>query len=241
MTDTRRTDAGRDARGDAGRASFGRAPTAGTSGSASTARGFQPAARRRNRIAAGALLAAVAIGGNALVYSSLNTSEPVVQVVRDVPAGARLTADMLRTVDADVDATVNVIPGDDLDALVGRYAKVRLVSGSLIVAEALQDEPLVAPGSAVVAVQVDEGSLPLGLRERVPVVLVVPSPSDTAGPLSIDGQVVGLPQETATALGRQSVSVEVALADAPTVAAADDVRVVLVEPTPQSEGGADGG
>ena len=219
---------------DAGRASFGRAgaqdrPTASASASG---RGFHPATRRRNRIAAGVLLAAIAVGGNALVYSSIASGRDVVQVVEDVPAGTRITPDMLRTVEVDADATVNVVPAEQLDALVGRYAKVRLVSGSLVVAEALQDEPLVAPETAIVALQVDDGTLPVGLRERVPIVLVIPATGDAVAPTSIDGRVVGLPQAAASALGRQSLSVEVARADAATVAAADDVRVVLVEPTP---------
>ena len=175
----------------------------------------------------------MAIGGNLYVYSSLDTSEPVVQAVRDIPAGEQITTDMLRTVDVDVNSTVNVVAGDQLDTLVGSYAKVRLISGSLVVTEALQPTPLVTPGASVVAIQVADGSLPIGLRERIPVLLVVPadrSRTDTAV-MSIAGRVVGLPTDTASALGRQSLSVEVAATDAATIAAADDVRVVLVEPS----------
>jgi hypothetical protein len=197
--------------------------------------GFQPTARRRNRIAAGVALAAIAIGGNLLVYSSLDDTEPVVQVVRDVPAGSQLTGDMLRTVEVAVDATVNVVDGDQLDSLVGSYAKVRLVSGALVTAEALQATPLVSSGSAVVAIEVAEGSLPIGLRERSAVQLVIPAGAasgspDAAAPSAIVGRVVGLPIETSSALGMQSISVEVAADDAIALAAADDVRVVLIEP-----------
>ena len=42
---------------------------------------------------------------------------------------------------------------------------------------------------------------------------------------------VALPITPTNAIGTQSLSVEVAVADAPRVAAADDVRVVLTEPT----------
>jgi hypothetical protein len=211
----------------------------GTTATMSTDRGFQPASRRRNRIAFGVLLAAIAIGGNIYVYSALDAKEPVVQVVRDVPAGEQITADVLRTVDVDADSTVNLVPADRLDALVGSYAKVRLVSGSLVTAEATQAAPLVAPGRAVVAIQVPEGTLPIGLRERVPVVLVVPGGPGAEGPAapaSIDGQVVGLPAPTDSALGLESLSIEVARDDAATVAAADDVRVVLVEPLSEGDG-----
>jgi hypothetical protein len=201
-------------------------PTAGTPPAAG--RGFRPTPRGRSRLALGALLGAIAIGGNALVYSSLDDAAPVVQVVRDVPAGAVITAEMLRTVDVDADGTVNLVPGDRLDAVVGSYAKVRLVSGSLLTMEALQPTALVAAGSAVVAIQVSDGSLPIGLRERVAIVLVVPRADAT--PLEVAGRVVGLPVRTESALGLQSLSVEVAARDAATIAAADDVRVVLIEP-----------
>ncbi len=198
-------------------------------------RGFAPSARRRNRIAAGVALAALAVGGNLLVYSALDASQPVVQAVVDVPAGTQITADMLRTVDVDVDSSVNVIPGDGLSAVVGQYAKVRVVSGSLLSAQSLQLSPLVEPGHAVVAIQVKEGSLPVGLRERVPIQLVIPAEAATVGteavPTVIDGTVVALPVTPPNAIGTQSLSVEVAGVDAPSLAAADDVRVVLTEPT----------
>jgi hypothetical protein len=45
-----------------------------------------------------------------------------------------------------------------------------------------------------------------------------------------------LPTDTSSALGLQSLSVEVAAADAATIAAADDVRVVLVEPSEDPAG-----
>jgi len=203
--------------------------------SAPTVRGFAPASRRRSRIAAGVALAAVAVGGNLYVYSNLDASQPVVQAVHDIAAGEQITTDMLRTVDVDADSTVNVIAGGQLGALAGSYAKVRLVAGSLITAEALQSTPLVTPGASVVAIQVADGSLPIGLRERVPVLLVVPTDragADAgAGVVSVTGRVVGLPTDTSSALGRQSLSVEVEAKDAATIAAADDVRVVLVEPS----------
>jgi SAF domain len=200
-----------------------------------TRHGFAPASRRRNRIAAGVALAAIAVGANILVYSSVNNSEPAVQAVVDVPAGAQITSDMLRTVDVDAPSSVNLVPGDQLDSLVGAYAKVRLVSGSLVTPQSVQATSLVGPGNSVVAIQVEEGALPVGLRERVPVQLVIPQAgAATTDPTVIDGVVVALPIATASALGRQSLSVEVAAGSAPIVAGADDVRVVLAEPVAES-------
>jgi hypothetical protein len=184
-------------------------------------------------VAGGVALVAAAIGGNLVVYSSLDDRETVLQVVRDVPAGEQLTVDDVRPIDVAADDTLRTVPDDQLSTIVGQYAKVRLVSGSLVVAEALQSTSLVSPGSAIVAIQVPEGALPIGLRERSQVELVVPVEGDgssSATPAVVRGRVVGLPSAPLTATGTLSLSVEVAQQVAAGVAASDDVRVVLVEP-----------
>jgi hypothetical protein len=192
---------------------------------------FRPNARRRNRIAAGIALVAAAIGLNVVLYTSLDGRAPVVQVTRDVPAGELITADMLRTVEADLDGSVDVVAGGDLDQVIGRYAKVRLVSGALVTARSLQSDPLLDEGTSVLAISVPDGALPVGLRERSPVQLVLPG-DDAEVVRTIEGRVVGLPSTPESAIGTQSLSVEVAALEAPTIAAADDVRVVLIEPRP---------
>lgn len=206
---------------------------------------FRPSSRRRNRIAAGVALGAFAIGGNVLVYSAVDSGEPAVQVVRDIPAGELITPDMLRTIDIDADDTINVVKGGDIDLVVGQYAKVRLVSGSLVVSEALQATPLVSDGNAIVAIRVDDGALPNGLRERVPVRLVIPADRNVAddATTAVEGRVVGLPRAADNALGTISLSVELASDAATLVAAADDVRVVLLVPAadPAAANGSDGG
>lgn len=206
--------------------------------------GFRPAARRRNRIAAGVALGAIAIGGNVLLYSSVDDSAAVVQAVRDIPAGTQITPDMLRSVDADLDDSIEAISANQLDAISGRFAKVRIVSGSLVSANSLQSDPLVTAGRSVVALQVSRGALPVGLRERSRVQLVVPgarSIDALDAPTVVEGRTVGLPVDANSALGTVSLSVEVDALDAPTIAAADDVRVVLLEQQPdpafESEGG----
>lgn len=207
--------------------------------------GFRPTARRRNRIAAGVALGAIAIGGNVLVYSSLDDAEPVVQAVRDIPAGTEITPGMLRSVDADLDDSIDAIPANQLEAISGRFAKVRIVSGSLVSANSLQADPLVSAGRSVVALQVSRGALPIGLRERSRVQLVVPPTTSATSvdgqPTVVEGRTVGLPIDANSALGTVSLSVEVGALDAPAIAAADDVRVVLLEQQPdpafESEGG----
>ena len=164
-------------------------PADATGGSAESAPredgAFRPSSRRRNRIAAGVALAAAAIAGNVLVYSSLDDKESVVQVVSDVPAGERITPQMLRTIDVQIDDSVAVVPAAQIDTIVGSYAKVRLVSGALVTTPALQSEPLVGPGSSVVAIQLDEGGIPVGLRERVLVDVVIPADPNNAASVDV--------------------------------------------------------
>lgn len=203
-------------------------------------RGFRPSSRRRTRIAVGVVLAAVAIGGNVLLYASLDDRTEVLQLARDVRAGEVVTSEDLRIVEVDLDPTVPAVPADDVALVVNQYARVFLPSGSLIFDQLVQPSPLVTDGAGVVSVEVRPTQMPAGLTTRSRVLLVVVPDGD--GELFItDGRVVrhaGDAAEGTTA----ALSVEVAVADAPAVAAADDVRVVLVEPgvddaTEQGSGG----
>ena len=196
---------------------------------AGSSRGFRPTARRRNRIAAGIALGAAAIGGNVLVYSSLNDTTSAVQAIDNIPAGTQVTAEMFRTVDVDVDASVPTVAGDSLPALIGQYARVRIVSGQLVVGLAFQPEPVVEPGQAIVAIEVDADLIPTGVRERSTLQLVVLGADDAT--VTIPGRATEVPVESASGGGTVSLSVEVDVARAPEIATADIVSVVLLPPT----------
>lgn len=215
-------------------------PTASASPTTSGPRGFRPVSRRRARIAAGAAIAAVAVAGNVAIYSSLDASEEVLQVVRDVRAGEQLTAADLRSVAVDVDDSVPVLAADETARVIGQYARVHLASGSLLVEQLVQPQPLVAAGKAVVAIAVVPSAIPDGLRERSRVELVVPAPGAEAAPVIVPGRVVARGAEVDSISGRFPLSLEVDTTDAATVAAADDVRVVLLDPAGDPLTGGDG-
>jgi hypothetical protein len=189
-------------------------------------RGFRPASRRRSRLAAGAILAAMAIGGNILLYASLDDRTEVLQLVRNVRAGETVTSDDLRIVEVDLDPTVPAVAADDIALVVNRYARVYLPSGTLIFDQLVQSTPLVSDGAGVVAVEIRATRIPAGLSTRSQVLLVVVE--EGASELFVtEGRVV---RRGAEGDEGGALSVEVAVDDAPRVAAADDVRVVLVEP-----------
>ena len=200
-----------------------------------TTRGFRPRARRRNRIVAGVVLGAAAIGGNLIVYSALDDSSPVLQAVDNIPAGMQVTPDMFRTVDVDVDASVPTVGEDQLSALIGQYARVRIVSGQLVVGLAFQPDPLVNPGKAIVAIEVDADLMPTNVRDRSNLQLVVLDVDEV--PLTIPARAMEVPVESVSGNGSVSLSVEVDVAQSPAVAAADIVRVVLLPPTADTDAG----
>ena len=183
--------------------------------------------RARGRLALGALVVAIGVLINLAIYRSVDDKSAVLQLNRDVPAGQQISADDFRTVEIGSNGAFRSVPSSDMNAVVGSYAKVRLIAGTLLAREALQTGPLVAVGASVVAVTVPAGEVPIGLRERsrVSVVMVASDRTST----SVAGLVVGLPTQAGSS-GQVSVSIELAAADAISVAAAEKIRLVLLDP-----------
>lgn len=203
-------------------------------------RGFRPGSRRRARIAVGAALAAVAIGGNVLVYTSLDDRTEVLQVVRNVRAGELVTDADLRVVEVDLDPTVPAVEADQIGLVVNQYARVYITSGSLMVRQLVQPTPLVSEGAGVVAVEIRPTRLPSGLRERSRVMIVVVPENNDEELFVTTGRIVARGADTGDVSGVTGLSVEVAEADAARVAAGDDVRVVVLDPgsdIPTEQGG----
>ena len=201
--------------------------------SAAASRERQPApparisSRARGRLALGALVVAIGVLINLAIYRGIDDKSPVLQLNRDVPAGQQITADDFRTVEIGSDGAFRSVPSSDLHVVVGSYAKVRLIAGTLLAREALQAGPLVAAGASVVAVTVPAGEVPIGLRERSRVSVVMVASDRTSA--SVDGLVVGLPSQAGSS-GQVSVSIELAAKDAGSVAAAEKIRLVLLDP-----------
>ena len=193
-------------------------------------RAFRPSSRSRIRLAAGALLSFFAVGVVLFVFSTTDKRVAVLQVVHDIPAGTQVGAADLRSVELSIDPSLAVVKTSELAIVVGSYAKVRIVSGGLLATGLLQSAPLVAPGSAVVAVSIPAGELPAGLRERSQVEVVIPPDGDNTTAVSVTGRVVGLPVAPDSTTGQMSVSLEIAVDDAVVVASASVVRVILLDP-----------
>ena len=181
-------------------------------------------------MAVGTMLSLVAVGVVLFVFSTTDQRVAVLQVVRDIPAGTKLSPADLRSIELSTDPSLAVVKVSDMAGVVGLYAKVRIVPGGLLALGLLQAAPLVTQGAAVVAVSVPAGELPAGLRERSKVQVVIPSSGDNPPPVPVLGRVVGLPVAPDSTTGQMSVSLEVAADDAVVVATADRVRIVLLDP-----------
>ena len=198
-----------------------------------------PGSRRRARIVFGVFIAALAVAGNLLVYSSLDHKSEVLQVVRDIPAGEVVSASDLRVVTVDVDGTVPTVAPDDIASVVNQYARVHIAAGTLMVDVLVQPTPLVTVGQGVVAVEIRPSHVPAGLRERSRVMLVVVNRDGSTG-LVTEGRVVARGDGIGSTDSVMALSVEVSQQDAASIAAADDVRVALLDPgaDPALESGA---
>ena len=221
-------------RGDTSRSDRpGGASSASPSASPSTPRVplFRPRSRSRVRLLAGIALLAAAVVINLAVYRRLDERVPVLQLTRDVPAGAQITAADLREVEASTSSDVNVVAASELSDVVGETAIVRLISGSLLVHQVLSPRQLVAAGASVVALTFPTGELPAGLRERSQVLLVlISSAGGTSTTSTVSARVMTLPAPVTGQTDRLGLSFELAATDAANVASAEKVRVILVDP-----------
>jgi hypothetical protein len=195
-------------------------PSIGRAGS-----GWRP--RNPGRVAAGALVVALSMLVALIAFRTAGHRVAVLVIARDVPAGAQLNDRDLSVVDVSADGALQTVSANARGLAVGEYAKVRLLRGSLLVDSALQPGPLVDPNAAVLAIQVAPGALPTGLREQSRVWLVL-SPSTGAATAVVPATVGSLPVDLAT--GDVSLSLQVRFADAPGVATAEKVAVLLIDP-----------
>lgn len=189
---------------------------------------IRPIRRRWGRLVVGIGLVMIAVATNLAVHAMRHPEVGVVQIASEVPAGTRIEWRHLLEARLSLGSSIPVIPIDEVDSVVGRFARTRLAPGSLLTSTAIQDDPLVTPGMATVAIRLNEGLVPAGVHEHSMIEIVIRPAVIDSPPLVIGGRV--LDQPTADQSGRVGFSVEVDADDAVRVAMADDVRIVLVDP-----------
>ena len=189
---------------------------------------------------AGLVVVAAVVAALAL-YTRIGDRSEVLVVTRTVLAGDEIRDEDLRVVSISSDDDITTVSADARAGLVGQYARVRMVSGSFVVAESFQREPLVTPGRVLSAVTVPVGLIPVGLREQSRVALVV-IPGDELGevigeaPRLVEATITAIPRNLTELVGSDagpratvSLSVEIAPEDVELVGSAKAASVHVLE------------
>ncbi|WP_231494108.1 SAF domain-containing protein [Nocardiopsis sp. CNT312] len=139
-----------------------------------------PARRRPWLIVLGVLLITTcALAGAALVQSAGARSQVLV-VARDVPMGQVVTGEDLAFAQVSADASVETVPAEQADAVIGQTALADLVPGELVTLSKVDASALPEPGHQLVAIALRPSQLPAqGLRAG-DVVQVVSTPGEGA-------------------------------------------------------------
>jgi hypothetical protein len=140
--------------------------------------------RRPAWIVAGLMLVALAVLVNVYLFQSAGHRAPVLVVARDVPVGQQISRADLSTARVAVDATVQTIPGRQLDEVVGQRAAVGLRKGTLLSASQVTGQAAPGPGQALVTVPLKAAEVPPGLAPgwQVRVISTPGSPGNTGSP-----------------------------------------------------------
>lgn len=200
-----------------------------------------PAGRRSLPwVLAGLLLVVVCALAFAVASSRLGQRQAVLAIAHTVPAGHVVDQRDLAVVRVSLDPGLRPIAASAQATVVGRPAAVPLLPGTLLTEAALGPPSALRAGEGVVGLALKPGQFPPGLAAGARVLAAETSPdADTAvaatgsSPRTYRAVVVGITEPAAEGAaaeaGEAVVSLKLAAADAPRVAAAGAAgRVVLV-------------
>ena len=117
---------------------------------------------RRRPIHIIATIAAIFIGAAIFAWgwTATTTSESVVAARTTIPRGAVITADDLTTTQLSGDSTLKVVPGGDLDDLVGKRAALDIAAGGLVTPEMAAANNMPPAGQSIVGVSLTPAQVP---------------------------------------------------------------------------------
>ena len=215
-----------------------------TSDPLTTAAAMAPTAgtlRRRSpaMVSLGIILVVVcALAAWEYVATSGPATRPYLAVYADVPAGAQITVDDLQVVSVTPVAGLTPISAARKDSIVGQYATVRLLPGTLLTDQAVTATRVVADGRALVGVDLAVTQRPARVLSTGDQVRVIEVPDPAGG--ADDGSAPTLPNLVVSigdvgpvddSDGSQAVDLVVPLANVTAVASLgvrNRIAVVLV-------------
>lgn len=171
-----------------------------------------------------ATIAATIIGAAIASWAWLGTttSEEVVVARETIHQGEIIAAEDLTTTRISRDGTVEVVPGPDLDDLVGKRAALDIATGGLLTPAAITQEDWPPAGRSLVGIPLTFGRTPRVTFASGDLVRVVSTPAEgeapaAGAPLTTDAEVVDMQVDEVS--GETVVNVLVPYADASTLAA----------------------
>ena len=158
-----------------------------------------PRTRRRPAlIALGIAMVVVSALGAVSLFTVFSDTERVVLVVGAVAAGDTVQATDLAVTDATVGPDLAVVPGADLDTVIGSTALVPLLQGQLLAPQAVgSGETAPGDGQSVVGLPLTRNQLPAVPLQAGDTILVVDTPQSggdppTGVPDAIEATVLGV-------------------------------------------------
>jgi SAF domain len=167
-------------------------------------RGLRMRPQRPTRALVGALVVVASVVAAIALYTRIGDRTEVLAVARDVLAGEQITDADIEVVSISSDDAIPTVPATQGRTVVGQYARVRLLAGSLLSSESVQPLPLVDPERVLMSVVVPVGLVPVGLREQSRVVLVVTPPTtggDRPPPALVEATVAAVPRNLGEIVG----------------------------------------
>ena len=196
-----------------------------------------PRPRRNLRwIAAGVLAVSLGALGAALLYADISNSISAVAVVRTVYRDQVITEADLGITSAVPATGLDLVPSDQLPAIIGRTAQLDLTQGTLLSPRSFGD-PATEPGHVRLGLRLAAGRIPAAPLPPGARVLLVPVGRDGADPPS-GASVVGRVATAASTLPDGAALVDVSIAEAEAervarLAAADQVVLVQLPGVPR--------
>lgn len=192
-------------------------------GKAPVPRLVPPPKIRRRPIHIIATITAIFIGAAiaAWGWTATTTSEAVVAARTTIPRGAVITADDLTTTQISGDNTLKVVPGDDVDELVGKRAALDIAAGGLLTPEMTTNDNMPPAGQSIVGISLTPAQVPAitprsGDKVRLVATTGEGGETSSTAPLTTSAEVID--SSTDEVSGNTVVNVLVPYADAAVLA-----------------------
>ncbi len=205
--------------------------------------GVVKSAPRRRSVMQGALAVLLIVAGAltaGFVAQRMGSTHDFLGVARPVGKGGQIVAEDLLIIRVNNALGLKPIPLSQRGTVIGKHAVMALVPGTLLTMEQVTETPIPAPGHQLLGIGLEEDQMPSSrLKVGVNVLLVVVPKSnqilqpdkdgnspDLVPPRTFNATVIDL--KAGTKQGVTLINLEVATADAPTVAAlAADDRIIV--------------